>query len=206
MLVVTIPPAVEPITLDQAKRQCRVTIDDDDDEFPDMIQTGRILCEAAIARSFIQTAWLWTQDGFPGQWRWYGNYRDPRALERPTGYTVEPLILPRAPIISIDSITYLNEQQERVTLDPSLYSYELADGCRIFPSGGTTWPSAYVQIGCVEIRFTAGYGTDPSTVPGPIKSAIKMAVSHLYNNREGEAVLPETITQVLASCDWGYYP
>ena len=85
-------------------------------------------------------------------------------------------------------------------------TYETGDACLIFPAYGKTWPSAEVTIGSVRVDFTAGYGTDPTLVPASARHAIKLAVAHLYEQREGAAKLPDTIRQVLGPASWGYIP
>ncbi|WP_427449910.1 head-tail connector protein [Litorimonas sp. WD9-15] len=37
-----------------------------------------------------------------------------------------------------------------------------------------------------EIGFTAGYGTDPSDIPTPLRQALLLLVAHLYEHREGD--------------------
>ena len=38
----------------------------------------------------------------------------------------------------------------------------------------------------VEIDFTAGYGSDPSDLPTPLRQAILLMVAHLYEHRAGD--------------------
>ncbi len=209
MLKVRTPPSSEPVTLQEAKDHLRVTFDDDDALIADKAATARELCEEAIARSFLSTAWRLTLDGFPGMARFidgrlFDVYR--RLLERPNGLTTIPIIVPRAPVLSIDAITYLDVNGTRQTFDPSLYAYETGDGTRIYPAFGHTWPSCRVVPGSVQVDFTAGYGASPADVPRKVKNAIKITLGYLYENREGEDAIPRAAVDLLTACDWGYQP
>lgn len=199
-------PASEIVTLDEAKLHCRIDCADDDALVTSLIVAARQLCEAPVARSFINTQWRLTLESFPGQMKLVYLSGDGRLLERPPLSTLDPIVLPRAPVVSIDAITYLDGVGTRQTLATTEYTYELGDGCVIAPAYGKTWPTCRVTIGSVRVDFTAGHGASASTVPATAKAAVKLAVGHLYNNREGEAELPETILQVLGPLDWGYTP
>jgi uncharacterized phiE125 gp8 family phage protein len=85
-----------------------------------------------------------------------------------------PMTIPLPPLQSVDSITYKYEGTE-YTLDTSQYSYDVD----LEPSKLTfeTIPSFNVM----KIKFTAGY--DTTNIPESIKQAIKLFVSHGYENR-----------------------
>ena len=67
------------------------------------------------------------------------------------------------------------------------------------------WPSTVLEItNGVVIRFIAGYGAAAANVPENTVHALKMLVSHLYENREvvaiGSSVVP--IPMAIQSLLW----
>jgi uncharacterized phiE125 gp8 family phage protein len=71
---------------------------------------------------------------------------------------------------------------------------------RVAKRQGQTWPlivSPVRSVGGIRIEFTAGYGTDPSDVPAPIRHAVKMIAQHLYENREAQE-MPNAAMMILS--------
>ena len=48
---------------------------------------------------------------------------------------------------------------------------------------GATWPVALRSSAAIEIDYTAGYGVDATTVPAPIKRAIRQMAAYMYEHR-----------------------
>lgn len=208
MLTVLTPPVGDVITLAQAKAHLRVIFDDDDATIGDYIATAVELCADAIARAFLPTQFRLALAGFPGQ----GQHLDPRVydldrryLERPLPYGLQPIYLPRAPVLTVDSITYLDASGIRQTLAPSAYHVEPGDGARVLPAYGQTWPSARVIDGSIRVDFTAGY-VDSDAIPAKIKHAVRVTLAYLYDNRGAEVDIPQAALDLLRACDWGYQP
>ena len=66
-----------------------------------------------------------------------------------------------------------------------------SEPARVFPginsvgSGGIGfWPSVMYIPNAVQIHFTAGYGSDSTQIPDPIRQAIMQLVANLYETRE----------------------
>lgn len=187
MLTLLTPPAVEPITLEEAKAHLRVTHDLDDADVADQIAAARELCEGATARSFITTQWRLTLDDFPRSC--------PRAV-----------VLPRAPVLSIDAVSYLDADGARQTVGQGVFDFEPGDGARLTPAHGQTWPGARVAPGSVRVDFTAGYGPDAASVPSAARILLKTALGYLDANRAGEQTVPQAVADLVSACDWGYRP
>lgn len=216
MLKVITPPLLEPVTLAEAKKHLRLEITDDDELVTEQLTAARELSELWIARSFLSTAWRLTLDHFP--WYLYANQTlDPAGsqpyswLERPIPGTLLPILLPRADLIAVTSISYVDAQGVTQVLAPELYQVEAGAPGRIVPAYGKAWPTARTQPAGVTIDFTAGYGPSADDVPKILKAAIKLLLGHLYENREAtmEITLEETpfaYRQLLAMADWGYRP
>jgi uncharacterized phiE125 gp8 family phage protein len=90
------------------------------------------------------------------------------------------IILPRGPVLSVDSITYKDQTGTVQTLSPSAYNADLlSQPARITPTYGTVWPVALYDTNSVTITFTAGY----QNVPQSFIHAIKLIVGAYYENR-----------------------
>jgi uncharacterized phiE125 gp8 family phage protein len=103
--------------------------------------------------------------------------------------------LPYPPLVSVESITYLGSDGVDHVLPADDYR-QLPNG-GIAPLLGAHWPSVATSSEAVRIVYVAGYpdrvvppteegatATRVSTVPAPIKLAVKQLVAHWYLNRE----------------------
>lgn len=211
MLTRVTPPAVEPVTLAQAKAHLRVNFADDDALVTALVGAARGACEKEVDRSFVTTAWQLGLDRFPwpeGPNRGY----DPRVFEHPLVGASAPIRVPVARLIAVSSITYLDGTGTRQTLSPSAYTVEAGDGGRIVPAYGTTWPTHRTHPGSVLVSFTAGYGPLATDVPPHVVAAVLLTVGHLYENREAVVIgqTPVELTMgvkwLLSAENWGAYP
>lgn len=172
MLVQTTPPAVEPVSLAEAKLHLRVVATDDDTQIGMLITAAREYAEAYTGRSFITQSWRLVLDCFP------------RMIQ-----------LERGPVRLIDSVVYRDMAAATQTLtwgavansvqrssDASLVA-DLSDVARIAPAFGRVWPIAMPEIGAVAVNYTAGYG-NATAVPAGIRQWMLLRIGALYENRE----------------------
>lgn len=176
-LVLTTPPASEPVTLAEAKAQCRVELGftDDDAILTTFIAVARRAVEKHTGVGIIQQSWTLTLPQFP-----------------PFG---GPIDLPKGPAISIDGVTYLDANGATQTLDPATYVWvrdQLSD--RLSLAYNKVWPVTYGQANAVTIAFTIGFvediTADPlvAAVPDDIKAAMLLMIADLYRNRESQII------------------
>lgn len=163
MLVQTIPPAIEPVTLAEASLFCRVDGASEDALISSLIIAARQDAEMLLQRSLITQGWRLVLDAFPAG-----------AIE-----------LERGTVLSVASITYADMSGATQTLAPTDYATDLS-GCpgRITPAYGKTWPAVLPQIAAVNIDYTAGFGPAAADVPEGIKRWIRIRVATIYANRE----------------------
>lgn len=108
------------------------------------------------------------------------------------------LKLATKPVRSVESITYLDQDGAEQTFS----DFRLYRGNRLIPQVGFSWPNALSKSD-VEIAMTVGF--DDGQVPHDIKQAVRLLISHQYENRDAVIVgtiaseLPMGITSLLHS-------
>lgn len=168
-LRLVVPPAEEPITLDDAKAQVRVTHDAEDALLTSYIAAARQRCEDYQRRAWLAQTWELTLDSFPCACAF-----SPRAGIR----------LPRPPLQSVESVQYVASDGTLTTLDSAAYEVDTsAEPGWIYPAYGTTWPATRCVSGAVRVRYVAGYA-DSAALPETWKMAVRFEVGHYYANRE----------------------
>lgn len=168
LLLVT-PPASEPITLAEAKAQCRVESSADDALLSSLITAARLVAEVTLGRALVTQTLRYLADAAP-----QGD-----ALE-----------LPRAPLQSITHIKSYDDADVATLFSASNY---LADSSsqpgRVVLRVGASWPSITRAANGFEVQYIAGYG-DAAAVPAPIKAGMLVHIAQLYTHR-GDDLLRE---------------
>lgn len=166
----TVAPAVDLVTLAEAKKHCRVD-DSDNDEFI----TGLIAAA---------TSWL---DGYAGVLG--------RALINQT-WRIDlcrwpscGIRLPLAPVSAITAISYRDTDNVSQALGSANYSL-LEDALSPYVGWAhdAELPSLYSRDDAVSVYFVAGYGATADTVPAAIRVAANMLIAHFHENRETSIV------------------
>ena len=188
------PPTFDPVTLAEAKAQCRVTSSEEDGLIAGYLLAARRHCENHTGRVFATQTWEMKVDG-----GW------PTVFDRPTVQQRQRIVLPNPPAQSVTSITYIDTTGALQTLATNQYAFSKGD---IFgfiePAYAVSWPSVRNQLETVTVRYVAGYGT-LGDFPDTIRQAILLLVSHFNERREAVSVdvrgtpmeLPFTVTALL---------
>lgn len=168
-------PTVEPVSLSEMKEHLRITDTNED----------------TLIESYIRAATEWAQ-----------NYEN-RAYcfqQITTHYPAfdDKMILPINPVVSIESITYIDDNGTTQTLDSSLYELDnYSCPAFIYPAYNASLPSVRSVINTIEVIYYAGYVSDTSNlddIPERVKQAIKLVVGHLFEHRlENSEVTLSTI-------------
>ena len=202
MLTLVTPPAVEPITLAEAKLHLRLESTIDDALVTSMVTAARRMCEAQIKVACVTSTWDLSLDAYPSTLvaPWTSPYREIWVL----GYR-GAIAIPNPPLQSVTSLSYVDSAGVTRTLDPSAYQVVPGTPGMVVPVYGTTWPSYRVQPGAVVLRYVAGYGL-AAAVPEAIKAAMKLLLTHLYENRgEADVAMPSAAGALLGTENWGSY-
>lgn len=160
----TSAPSVEPVTLAEAKVHLRVTHSSEDALITALIVAAREHVESVTGRKLISQQWELIQDAFP----------------------CGPVQLPFSPIITIDSVKYLDDDGALQTLDTAEYAKDTYS-VPGWVSPVDTWPSTYDTINAVTIAFTVGYGATAADVPASLKAAMLLMIGDLFENREARS-------------------
>jgi hypothetical protein len=207
------PPAVEPVTVDQAKQHARIEYPDDDDLVAGLITAARLVCEKELHRAFVHQTWETSLEGWPWPgWGQHGAYHG-GYIPQTQGYpysTHSVIQIDNPNLVSVASILYTDTSGVVQMLDPSQYYIEPGAPGLIHAAYGHTWPAVRSMPGAITVQYLAGYGPAATDVPECIRTAIKMMVAELYENREMTATQAYQCNPIFAAllspCDWGSYP
>lgn len=164
----TVTPSVWPVALDDAKRQIRISSDDEDTLIQGYIEAATEYCQQYQWAQYITASFAQRSDFFPP--------------------SIAPITLYRAPLdLSVNQVViqYLDPSGNTQTFSSTLYKVDpYIVPPLIVPAYGQFWPVPRWHINDVTVTYDAGYGATASTVPAPIRQAIMMLVSHWFWNRE----------------------
>ena len=164
-------------TLSEMKSFLRVDNDSDDDLITALIKAAITMAEKYTRRIFLTRQFCWWLD---------------RLGER-------ELIIPAAPILSVDEVKFIAKSDEETILPVSAWLADIISqparlkiNVKMLPV-----PREYNALG---ISFTAGYAN--ATIPPPILSAICLLTGFLFERRDGVLTLagelPSSVAMLLA--------
>jgi hypothetical protein len=185
-LALITPPTEEPVTLDEALAFSRIDEGVDDRLVQSLILAARRYIEGPILnRSLLTQTWDWTFDMFSCSTFNAFPYVAVGSLPFQAAWNpYTALLVPRPPLQSVTSITYVDMNGATQTIDPATYVVDVAtEPGRINLAYGRSWPTTRSQPNAITVRFVAGWQT-VEAIPEEIKQAIKIQVSTLYENRE----------------------
>lgn len=173
-------PAIEPVTLAEAKAQLRLDTDADDAYVSALIIVARERVELFLRRALISQVFEHTLDQFPANGH----------LIQATSF----IDLPRPPLRSVEWIKYIDTAGNQQTLQPESYVVDASSNemGRVALAWNQFWPITRWSINSVVIRFIAGYGDRAEDVPQTIRQGILIEIANLYENRE-DVVIGQTV-------------
>ena len=169
-LALIAPPEEEPVSLAAAKLHLRVDGTDEDAYIRGLIAAARQDAEHQTGRAIVAQTWRLSLEAFPAG----------------------DIELPRPPLQSVKSITYLGADGIRRTLAPTEYRV-ITDELfgRVVLARGASWPAYLADIGSVQVTFVAGW-PEAADVPEAIRHWIKIKLTTLYEQRGMVATGPLT--------------
>jgi uncharacterized phiE125 gp8 family phage protein len=175
-LTITTPPAIEPITLDEAKAQLRVTYDQEDALISALITAARQRIEGELGIALIAAGFCEIHDAWPLELAPAVPVTDPLAQ-----LFSGPIRVRRGPLISVTALAVADSTGAFQPLPPASYAAE-AGGRRIMP-WDVAWPVPGVPAGGVRIDYVAGYGAAETDVPAPLRQAVLTLVADGFEHR-----------------------
>ena len=156
----TVEPALEPVTLVEAKAHLRLGHDSEDALIAGLIRAAREEVERATGTALIEQDWRLALDAWP---------------------LSGTLALTPHPVRAILSVTVYGSEGEASLVDPS--------ACRLdgHARPARLWlaerPAPGAALNGIEIDFRAGYGEAGTDVPDLLKRAMLMLVAHWFEFR-----------------------
>lgn len=154
-------PATEPLTYSEVKAFLRLNDDSEQTFVTTLITIARQIVEGQTWRPLISQTWALQFDA--------------------SELNLFISNINKAPIISIDSVTYYDLNNALQTLSPTLYETDIYGNPARFRLKSI--PSVYDRMGALIVNFVCGY-TNAAAVPQAIKQAMLLIIGHLYENRQ----------------------
>lgn len=175
------PPAMEPVTLSEARQFLRLDQTEEDDLLATLITAARLMIEAAAGRCLVEQRWRIVLD------RW------------PTGGEIR---LPLSPLARIEAArVYDVLGVAQPVAEAALTPDRSADPPLIRVTGEV--PEMGRSHGAVEIDVVAGYGATAAQVPAPLRQAVLRLAARWFEERGDVAsrdaqALPRAIAALVA--------
>lgn len=167
--VIVTAPTVEPVSLAEMRQDLKFEAVDagEDTLISACITAARETIEAITGRKLISQQWKAVFDAYPAG---------------------SELKLPFAPVITVDEVKTTDRAGAAAVFASSNYIVDAVSvPPRVVLKSTSTWPAPAAGLqdaNAVEVKFTCGYGTAATSVPGPLKQAVMRLAAHLYVNRE----------------------
>lgn len=163
---------VEPLSLDDAKAQLKVTWESEDDLINDAISAARAYCEDSLGKALIAQTRIAYFDSF--------------------NYSGDCRMSFFGPAASVQSVTYRDENGDDQTLTVDV-DYRLGSDLVATISPIEPWPAITPGPECVRIAYTC----DPGHIGASEKAAIRLRLSRLYAQREDPTDEKRTLSENL---------
>jgi uncharacterized phiE125 gp8 family phage protein len=158
------PPAVEPLSLAEAKAFLRVETAEDDALIASLIAAARLHVEARSGLALVSQSWRLLLDCWPQNGR----------------VTVRP-----APLKALIAARVLDFDGEGRALDAHAFVPDAGASTLSFIPW--TLPVPTRLAAGIEIDVTLGFGDAASDVPEPLRLAVRLLTAHWYENRAAVA-------------------
>ncbi|ETR76017.1 hypothetical protein X566_15605 [Afipia sp. P52-10] len=154
------PPATEPLTLAEAKQFLRVEHTEDDAMIVSLIVAARTQVETMARSALIAQTWRFVRDAWPQDGR---------------------IALKRGPLISVQAARVLDGERASIDIDPETFVLDKASWSLAAPAW--TLPIPGRRIAAIELDVVLGFGTTETSVPEPLRQAVRQLTAHWYDNR-----------------------
>jgi uncharacterized phiE125 gp8 family phage protein len=161
----TLPPVLEPLTVEEAKAQIRSVQNQEDGVVDGYIKAARALAENHLFRGLLTQSWTFNISDF-----------------------LDVIWLPMAaPLQSVTHVKYYDVNGAQQTLSTSIYTVDTRSRPgRIALAAGQTWPAiqSLRKVDRIEIQYIVGY-TSRELIPNEIRQGIRLLIGYLDHDRDG---------------------
>lgn len=165
-LALITPPAVEPISLAEAKLHARVDDSDRDTLITVFIKSAREAAEHELGRALITQTWRLTLDEFP----------------------CAEIELPKPKVLSISSVGYVDADGVDQVVSSANYTLDSAQlPGWVLPAENFDWPATRAIANAVRVDFTAGYGPAATDVPASVRQWMLLQIGAAVKQAEAFA-------------------
>ena len=165
----SVAPTTRPLTITDARRHLNLSTTVDDGYIDDCVDAATLHIEQLTQHALVSQTRLLKMQTF-GDER-YVHGRD--------------IFLPRSPLSSVTSITYVDTSGTTQTLSSTAYRSSTGDvPGRVSEAYNNTWPATRNVQEDVTVTYVAGYGSTQSSVPANLRHAVRLIAGHYYRNRE----------------------
>ena len=167
----TVPPSAELVPLADAKAYPRVESDDDDALVAGIVAAAIDHFDGyagILGQALLEQTWAQSFDCFPGS----------RCLRLPLG-----------PLFGADLVTiaYFDAAGAAQTFTAFQAATD-AIGPLLILNDAASWPNTAARPDAVTATWTCGFGASAAAVPASIVHAVKLLVTHWYENRGAVAI------------------
>ncbi len=173
-------PAVEPVSLGEAKAFLRVEHSDDDDVIAALVSASRIHVETQTRRALVTQHWRLSLDAWPEDGR----------------VPVVP-----GPLQELNAARVFDVNGAAHTVDVQNFVPDVSASVLAFAPWAMPMPGRLAAG--IELDVAVGYGDAAADVPEPLRQAVRLLTAHWYENRGLAAlgtvtVLPTTVAALIA--------
>lgn len=193
------PPVSEPLSLADAKAHLRLDTALDDAYVNALIVAARQYTEEVCWRGIVAQTWELVLPGFVGDDRFELGERARRHFYLPVGYEwsnadrayrfLPYMELERGQLttsLASDAVKYIDQNGVQQTLAQSVYVVDNVHvPARLQLAYGQSWPLTRDQWDAVRVQYQVGWA-DADSVPLPLKQAMLLLISQLYEHRTPE--------------------
>ena len=174
-------PAIEPLSLEEAKTFLRVEHDDDDQLIAALIASARMQIEGLGKIALISQDWRVVLDCWPHHGR----------------IAVKP-----GPLKALNAARVYDSHGQAQAVDTQAFVPDFGTSAFAFMPWTMRVPGRIASG--IELDVTVGFGDAAINVPEPLRQAIRLLVAHWYENRgliadaDKSVVLPSTVAALIA--------
>ena len=183
------PPALEPITLEQAKARLRLSDDTQNLRLVHLIRAARQRIEYETGRAIFNQTWVERRDS----WQAAGGQKC-RLAAFATQFR-----LAKPPLVSIERIEVFDADNVGEIWDVSQYFIDSqADPGRIALSRNGQFPVPGRAMAGIEIEFVCGYGIAVEDVPAGLIEAVGLLMQAMFESQDEAIALPLRVQSLIA--------